>query len=143
MDTSVSHPPKPARTWAAVEKAPLHSPGGVVEETNRPNMWRTEAKMNVNSAPKPPAAVAALSESDDAARTDTASRRSISQKRSLFEGQQEDESVASVDPSMLTMAQRRALFDKNRTAPKPIARFGEAVTPAMLNRYVIRKITMQ
>ncbi len=65
---------------------------------------------------------------------DTAARKSLSEKRSMFEGAAEDETVSSVDPSMLTMAQRRALFEKSRTAPKPVARFGDAVTPSMLAR---------
>merc|ERR1719229_876921 len=52
----------------------------------------------------------------------------------MFEGDNgEDETVESVDPAMLSMSQRRALFEKNRTAPKPVARFGDAVTPSMLN----------
>ena len=71
---------------------------------------------------------------DGPTNSDTASRRSISQKRSMFEGEGEDETVESVDPAMLSMSQRRALFEKNRTAPKPVARFGDAVTPSMLNK---------
>ena len=41
-----------------------------------------------------------------------------------------------VDPAMMTMSERRALFEKNKTAPKPVARFGDAVTPSMLTRSV-------
>ncbi len=110
-------PPKPARTWATVEDTPEPS-------------WRTEAKIEVTPAqPKKPVETPKTSEM-----TDTASRRSMSQKRSMFEGTKEDDSVSGVDPSMLTMAQRRALFEKNRTAPKPVTRFGDAVTPSMLVR---------
>ena len=75
-----------------------------------------------------------MPDDDATSNSDTASRRSISQKRSMFEGDGEDETVESVDPAMLSMSQRRALFEKNRTAPKPVARFGDAVTPAMLNK---------
>jgi hypothetical protein len=128
LDNSVSRPPKPARTWAAVDET-----SAAEEEQARPNMWRTEARMNVTPRqprPQPPPKPATTP------MTDTASRRSISQKMSLFEGQQEDETVEGVDPAMLSMSQRRALFEKHKTAPKPVARFGDAVTPAMLNRSV-------
>jgi hypothetical protein len=37
-----------------------------------------------------------------------------------------------VDPALLSLTDRKALFEKNRTVPTPVARFGESVTPAML-----------
>merc|ERR1711884_285435 len=36
------------------------------------------------------------------------------------------------DPAMMSLSQRKALFEKNASIPTPIARFGESVTPAML-----------
>lgn len=99
---------------------------------------QVEAKMSVGQgqhAPPPPPPPKPKLLDDGASNSDTASRRSISQKRSMFEGDNgEDETVESVDPAMLSMSQRRALFEKNRTAPKPVARFGDAVTPSMLNK---------
>ena len=45
-----------------------------------------------------------LLDGDGATNTDTASRRSISQKRSMFEGDNgKDETVESVDPAMLSI----------------------------------------
>lgn len=98
---------------------------------------QVEAKINVGQgqhAPPPPPPPKPKLLDDGSSNMDTASRRSISQKRSMFEGDGEDETVESVDPAMLSMSQRRALFEKNRTAPKPVARFGDAVTPSMLNK---------
>ena len=152
LDSSVSRPPKPVRTWATVEET--------TDKESKTNMWKVsfahpdvnctifsfpfgvsqvEAKISVGQgqhAPPPaPPPKPKLLDGDGATNTDTASRRSISQKRSMFEGDNgEDETVESVDPAMLSMSQRRALFEKNRTAPKPVARFGDAVTPSMLNK---------
>ena len=36
---------------------------------------------------------------------------------------------------MLPLSQRKALFEKIKSVPKPIARFGESVTPAMLSKH--------
>ena len=69
--------------------------------------------------------------------TDTASRRSLAQKWSMFEGQGGEGGASTspaVDPAMMSMSERRALFEKNKTAPKPLARFGDAVTPSMMAR---------
>jgi len=38
---------------------------------------------------------------------------------------------SEVDPAMLTMAERKKLFEKSKDVPTMIARFGESVTPAM------------
>ena len=68
-------------------------------------------------------------------RHDTASRRSILEKRNIFEGTSASSpSKDSPDPAMLPLSQRKALFEKNRSVTKPIARFGESVTPAMLSK---------
>ena len=57
----------------------------------------------------------------DTERSDTASRRSILEKRSLFESTSPETDVP--DPAMLPLSQRKALFEKNKSSvPKPIAR---------------------
>ena len=60
--------------------------------------------------------------------------RSMAEKRNMFESASPSkESGPSQDPALLPLSQRRALFDKNRgVVVKPVARFGESVTPAML-----------
>ena len=63
-------------------------------------------------------------------RSDTASRRSILEKRSLWESTEPEQDHP--DPAMLPLSQRKALFEKIKSVPKPIARFGESVTPAMI-----------
>jgi hypothetical protein len=138
----VSRPPKPVRTWAAVE---TESTSESEAEKKAPT-WRTEATLHLNATPKsrpqppppappsPPKPVQANQQQRNEL-TDTASRRSMVEKRSMFEQQTTTSpSPAKVDPAMLSMSERRALFEKNRTVPKPIARFGESVTPLMLSR---------
>jgi len=39
------------------------------------------------------------------------------------------------DPALLSMSERKALFERNNSVPIPVARFGESVTPAMLQKY--------
>ena len=63
-------------------------------------------------------------------RTDTASRRSIVEKKSLWESSESDQNTP--DPALLPLSQRMAKFEKLGSVPKPIARFGEPITPAML-----------
>ena len=55
-----------------------------------------------------------------AERTDTASRRSILEKRNLFDSSSPQSDLP--DPAMLPLSQRKALFEKNKSIPKPIAR---------------------
>ena len=64
-------------------------------------------------------------------RTDTASRRSIVQKKSLWESS-ESSDQNTPDPALLPLSQRMAKFEKMGSVPKPVARFGEPITPAML-----------
>ena len=65
--------------------------------------------------------------------TDTASRRSMAEKWSMFENQTSPEKQQEeIEPTNLPLSERIKLFNKNRTAPKPVARFGDAVTPSML-----------
>ena len=49
----------------------------------------------------------------------------------MFEGNSTP-AVESPDPSCIPLSQRKALFEKIKSVPTPIARFGDAVTPAML-----------
>ncbi len=118
-------PNKPVRTWATASNE---------DETPK---WRTETTVQVTNEdhvtpvrapappPKPP---------QSEPMTDTASRRSLAQKWSMFEGRAQQDASPDVDPAMMTLSERRALFEKNRTAPKPVARFGDAVTPSMLSK---------
>jgi hypothetical protein len=64
-------------------------------------------------------------------RCDTPVLKTVSQKRSMFESRRAP-SPPAVDPALLSLTDRKALFEKNRTVPTPVARFGESVTPAML-----------
>lgn len=120
---AISRPPKPNRTWASVdqqqgEKEPLFP--GAKTPSNKP------------IPAQKPHTVAALANEE---KTDTASRRSMLEKRTLFENETRSaDNSPAVDPAMMSLSERRALFEKNRTAPKPVARFGEAVTPAMLSK---------
>lgn len=101
-------PPKPPRTYMDME------------EDSPSEVFKSEAVVQVQSEEE---------------RTDTASRRSILEKRSLFESSTSPKEDLP-DPAMLPLSQRKALFEKNRggAPPKPIARFGESVTPAMLSK---------
>ena len=44
------------------------------------------------------------------------------------------------DPALMSMSQRKALFEKNKSVPTPIARFGDSVTPAMLQKAKPQKL---
>ncbi len=107
-------PPKPARIYLDME-----------DDTSPKEVFKNEAIVHV----------AASQKNSEEERTDTASRRSILEKRSLFDKPQSPFNEAE-DPAMLPLSQRKALFEKNKgtAPPKPIARFGESVTPAMLSR---------
>ena len=63
--------------------------------------------------------------------TDTLQAKSVDQKRSMFESNSTP-AAESPDPSCIPLSQRKALFEKIKSVPTPIARFGESVTPAML-----------
>ena len=64
-------------------------------------------------------------------RVDSPAMKSVSQKRDMFEGGATPPAELP-DPALLSMSQRKAMFEKNKSVPTPIARFGESVTPAML-----------
>ena len=101
-------PPKPPRTYIDIE------------EESPTDVFKTEVSVQVVKK-------------TDEERTDTASRRSIMEKRNLWETPSDPQSDLP-DPAMLPLSQRKALFEKNKSVPKPIARFGESVTPAMLSK---------
>ena len=64
---------------------------------------------------------------------DSPARMSVNKKREMFEaGATVTPGAEKVDPAMIPLSQRKALFEKNKSVPTPIARFGESVTPAML-----------
>ena len=63
-------------------------------------------------------------------RCDTPSRKSLQQKRSMFENKTPQ--PEQIDPALMSMNERKKLFEKNQSVPTPVARFGESVTPAML-----------
>ena len=139
----VDGPPKPQRVFTAqvVENT---SPDIYDNGTSTTKTWKTEKSLNIGmntqkvatsyaSSSPPKADVPNKGSEDTNDQTDTASRRSISEKKTLFEGTHSP-SKDSPDPAMLPMSQRKAMFERNRSVPKPIARFGESVTPAMLSK---------
>jgi hypothetical protein len=106
-------PPKPARTYMDMEQE---------EPTDPEPVYLSEVKVHV-----------VQQQHQQNERTDTASRKSILEKRTLFDASPEAVNEAA-DPAMLPMSQRKALFERNKSVPVPIGRFGESVTPAMLAR---------
>ncbi len=113
-------PPKPPRTYIDMEEEALELDQQGMDQADV--VYKSETRLLVN----------------DEERTDTASRRSILEKKSLFEEASPKEE--GPDPAMLPLSQRKALFEKNKSVPKPIARFGESVTPAMLSKASSRNV---
>ena len=97
---------------AASVAAPPPKPSRTYEASSKPELMVTKS----------------LVEADD--RCDTPVRRSVHQKRAMWENQTPE--PEAVDPAMMSLSQRKAMFEKNKSVPTPIARFGESVTPAML-----------
>ena len=141
---STDGPPKPQRVFATTGPESTNS-DSLDRETSK--TWKTEKSLVIGynlednppsyAPPSPPRrGRPEILLADRKEQTDTASRRSILEKRNLFEGAVSASSPSkdSPDPAMLPLSQRKALFEKNRSIPKPIARFGESVTPAMLLR---------
>lgn len=123
----VSEPPsKPIRTWALVSDHKKLK-GMFIVSMDSSSVQAQETMETPKVAPPPPP-----KPPSSEPMTDTASRKSMSEKWSMFEKQTTQEVSPQVDPAMMSLSERRALFEKNRSAPKPIARFGEAVTPSML-----------
>eukprot|EP00096_Caligus_rogercresseyi_P012802 TRINITY_DN5480_c0_g1_i1.p1 TRINITY_DN5480_c0_g1~~TRINITY_DN5480_c0_g1_i1.p1 ORF type:complete len:1193 (+),score=419.23 TRINITY_DN5480_c0_g1_i1:22-3600(+) len=92
------------------------------------------------AGPPKPARTYATPAPEDA--SDTASRQTLHEKKMLFESKSPQKTKSSLDPALLSLSDRKALFERNKTAPKPIARFGEAVTPAMLSKAAAASTTV-
>ncbi len=131
-----SEPPnKPVRTWAAAS-----TNADKEEEEEDTSRYRTAATVQVTSEFATPQQQVRLRHQQQQPpqsepMTDTASRRSLAEKWSMFENRQQEAPAApEVDPALMSVCERRALFERNRGAapPKPVARFGDAVTPSML-----------
>ena len=70
---------------------------------------------------------------EEGTRVDSPVMMSVSKKREMFEtGAHVTPEADRPDPALIPLSQRKALFEKNKSVPTPIARFGESVTPAML-----------
>ncbi len=106
-------PPKPSRTYETPKAAPAPAA----------KSWKMQVETPVASV------ISSQQLEDD--RCDTPVLKTVSQKRSMFESRRAP-SPPAVDPALLSLTDRKALFEKNQTVPTPVARFGESVTPAML-----------
>ena len=132
-------PPKPQRIFAASGTASTSANLGNESELNISNEnvnYPDKEDEAPSYAPPSPPKLDCIKDLDSKTQTDTASRRSILEKKTMFENVSSASSPSkdSPDPAMLPLSQRKALFEKNRSIPKPIARFGESVTPAMLSK---------
>ena len=109
------------------------SPSKVAGQLAKPSFGPSVPSTTPAGPPKPSRTFQATPAADSREEhpTDTLQSKSILQKRSMFEGPQTP-AVESPDPSCIPLSQRKALFEKIKSVPTPIARFGDAVTPAML-----------
>ena len=149
LPSTTDGPPKPQRMFMT----PLSDRTSIDDENEMTpsKTWKTEKTFVIGESKKACSPICAFTSSksttsntatndelectEEYERHDTASRRSILEKRNIFEGTSASSpSKDSPDPAMLPLSQRKALFEKNRSVPKPIARFGESVTPAMLSK---------
>jgi hypothetical protein len=108
-------PPKPSRTYETPKAPPVPAA----------KSWKMQVETPVASV------VSSNHQQLDDDRCDTPVLKTVSQKRSMFESRRAP-SPPAVDPALLSLTDRKALFEKNQTVPTPVARFGESVTPAML-----------
>jgi len=133
---SVVKKPAPHRVPSPVKSS---QPGPV--EKGPPKPSRTFETVSVNQPPQPAPLSAAkswlanvpVSREGTDCRLDSPAMKTVSQKRDMFEQQQTPE-AEQPDPALMSMSQRKAMFEKNKSVPTPIARFGESVTPAMLQK---------
>jgi len=110
-------PPKPSRTFETVSVSQPE------QNTPAAKSWKLDQV-------KPKICVV---QEDTDCRMDSPAMKSVSQKRDMFEQQGTPEAELP-DPALMSMSQRKAMFEKNKSVPTPIARFGESVTPAMLQK---------
>jgi hypothetical protein len=108
-------PPKPSRTYETPKAAPVPAA----------KSWKMQVETPVASV------ISSHHQQLEDDRCDTPVLKTVSQKRSMFESRRAP-SPPAVDPALLSLTDRKALFEKNQTVPTPVARFGESVTPAML-----------
>ena len=111
-------PVKPPRTYIDMEEE-----GEDGDDVDNDFTFKSEIGININQ--DTPNAVATETgnqkqEEKVETRTDTASRRSILEKRNLFESSSPPS--PQQDPAMLPLSQRKALFERIKSVPKPIAR---------------------
>ena len=131
-------PDKRERGRSPTKKAAAPQPRSYSPEKPHPLQFVTPGM--AQGPPKPsrtfetakPTAVNTLQQ-EEGARVDSPVLMSVSKKREMFEsGAHVTPEADRPDPAMMPLSQRMALFEKNKTVPTPIARFGESVTPAML-----------
>ena len=104
-------PAKPPRTYIDMEE---DNNDEDIDDVANEVTFKTEVGIEIKQTPK-------AVPREDSERSDTASRRSILEKRNLFESTSPQSDMP--DPAMLPLSQRKALFEKNKTIPKPIARY--------------------
>ena len=96
QNSSSEPPAKPPRTYIDMEEDNADN----IDDVDNEVTFKTETKILVKSQV-------------DTERSDTASRRSILEKRNLFESTSPEVNVP--DPAMLPLSQRKALFEKNKS----------------------------
>ena len=124
--------PAPHRVPSPVKSS---QPGPV--EKGPPKPSSTFEAVSVNQPPQPaPLSVAKflmtkvpVSREVTDRRLDSPAMKTVSMKRDMFELQQTPEAEQS-DPVLMPMSQRKAMFEKNKSVPAPIARIGESVRGA-------------
>jgi len=128
----VSAPPKPSRTYESNLKVDEQDSPSCRSVSHKRNMFDipNQEHQNVAKFTPKPSHTSSASQAQPDARCDTSSRQSLAQKKSMFET--DNKQSEQPDPAMLSMSDRRKLFEKNKSVPTPIARFGESVTPAMI-----------
>eukprot|EP00092_Neocalanus_flemingeri_P040288 GFUD01043883.1.p1 GENE.GFUD01043883.1~~GFUD01043883.1.p1 ORF type:complete len:1410 (-),score=481.54 GFUD01043883.1:150-4379(-) len=111
-------PPKPSRTYET-KPARQADQSGPTQNSLKPSQVKPKIQ---------------VAQEDSNNRMDSPAMKTVSQKRDMFEQGQVTPEAEKPDPALMSMSQRKALFEKNNSVPTPIARFGESVTPAMLQK---------
>ena len=100
---AVHEPPaKPPRTYIDMEE---ENNDEAMDNVDNELTFKTKVGIEIAQTPN------AITR-EDGERSDTASRRSILEKRNLFESTSPQSDIP--DPAMLPLSQRKALFEKNR-----------------------------
>jgi len=111
-------PPKPSRTFET-KSVPQSDNSAPTPKSWKPSLMKSNPSVG---------------QVDTNNRMDSTAMKTVSQKRDMFEQGQTTPEPEQPDPALMSMSQRKALFEKNKSIPTPIARFGESVTPAMLQK---------